>query len=210
MRAALHAEWTKMRTVAAPWWLMLGAVVATVTLSAAGAAVATELSLLGVYLGQAPVCILGVLVMSGEHSTGLIRVTLAAAPRRGRVLAAKAIVLTGVVAIAGTVAVLGSLLAASPTLRASAGSILYLILVAQLSLGIATIVRDAATSIGVVLGLLYLFPILARTVGDPHWQRLLEKIEPTSAGPWAGLGATAGWAAAALLIGGLLLRARDA
>ena len=60
--------------------------------------------------------------------------------------------------------------------------------------------------------------------GDPHWQRLLQQIGPTSAGlaiqattgldslpisPWAGLGVTAGWAAAALLAGGLLLRIRD-
>ena len=85
--------------------------------------------------------------------------------------------------------------------------------------------RDSATSIGVVLGLLYLVPIVAQTVGDPHWQRLLQQIAPMSAGlavqattdlhslpisPWAGLGVTAGWAAAALLIGGLLLRMRDA
>ena len=62
-------------------------------------------------------------------------------------------------------------------------------------------------------------------IGNPHWQRLLQQIGPMSAGlaiqattdlrslpisPWAGLGVTAGWAAAALLAGGLLLRMRDA
>jgi ABC-2 type transport system permease protein len=185
-----------------------------------------------------PSAILAVLVISGEYSSGMIRTTLTAMPRRSTVLAAKALVLTGVVAAAGTIAVLGSLLAGrlvlprgslplsdGPTLRAAAGSVLYQTLIALLSLGVAAIVRDSATSIGVILGLLYLLPILAQVIGDPHWQRLLERIGPMSAGlaiqattdvqdlplgPWAGLGVTAGWAAAALAAGGLLLSRRDA
>jgi ABC-2 type transport system permease protein len=185
-----------------------------------------------------PSAILAVLVISGEYSSGMIRTTLTAMPRRSTVLAAKALVLTGVVAAAGTIAVLGSLLAGrlvlprgslaladGPALRAAAGSVLYLTLIALLSLGVAAIVRDSATSIGVILGLLYLLPILAQVSGDPHWQRLLERIGPMSAGlaiqattdvqdlplgPWAGLGVTAGWAAAALAAGGLLLSRRDA
>ena len=75
------------------------------------------------------------------------------------------------------------------------------------------------------MGLLYLFPILTQVVTDPDWQRHLKQIAPTSAGlaiqattnvhdlpisPWAGLGVLAAWAAAALLVGGLLLRLRDA
>lgn len=56
-------------------------------------------------------------------------------------------------------------LADGPTLRATVGSILYLTLIALLSLGVATVVRDSATSIGVVLGLLYLFPILSQAIG---------------------------------------------
>jgi ABC-2 type transport system permease protein len=258
MRVALHAEWTKIRTVASPLSLLLGTIAATVGLSAAvnsvmtcgavGCSVdATKLSLTGVELGQAPVAILAVLIISGEHSSGIIRTTLAAMPHRATVLAAKAITLTGVVTAAGTVAVLGSLMAGrlilpghgfttahgypalsladGPTLRAAIGSILYLALIALLSLGVATVVRDSAASIGVVLGLLYLVPILSQVTGNPHWQRLLQQIGPMSAGlaiqattdlrslpigPWAGLGVTAGWAAAALVSGGLLLRMRDA
>ncbi|TDD11109.1 ABC transporter permease subunit [Nonomuraea diastatica] len=252
MRAAVHVEWTKIRTVASPLWLLLGTIAATVTLSAGATSVVictsagcdghmTKLSLVGVQLGQAPLAILAVLVISGEYSSGMIRTTLAAMPHRATALAAKAVTLTGLAAAAGTVAVLGSLLAAwlilpghgftapsladGATLRAVVGSILYLVLIALLSLGVATIVRDSATSIGVVLGLLYLFPILAQTIGDPHWQRLLQQIGPMNAGltiqattdlsslpisPWAGLGVTAGWAAAALLGGGLLLHSRDA
>ena len=258
MRLTLHAEWTKIRTVASPRWLLLGTIAATVALSVAVTSVmtcgaagcgddTTKLSLTGVELGQALVAILAVLVISGEYSSGMIRTTLAAMPHRATVLAAKAVTLTGVVAAAGTVAVLGSLLAGrlilpghgftaargypalsladGPTLRAAVGSILYLALIALLSLGVATVVRDSATSIGVVLGLLYLVPILSQVIGNPHWQRLLQQIGPMSAGlaiqattdlrslpisPWAGLGVTAGWAAAALLAGGLLLRMRDA
>ncbi len=259
MRLALHAEWTKIRTVASPLWLPLGTVAATVAMSVAVTSVmrcgaagcsgddTTKLSLTGVELGQALVASLAVLIVSGEYSSGMIRTTLAAMPHRVTVLAAKALTLIGIVAAAGTVAVLGSLLtgrlilpghgftaargypalslADGPTLRAAVGSILYLALIALLSLGVATVLRDSATSIGVVLGLLYLVPILSQVIGNPHWQRLLEQIGPMSAGlaiqattdlrnlpisPWPGLGVTAGWAAAALLAGGLLLRMRDA
>ncbi|WUI00881.1 ABC transporter permease [Spirillospora sp. NBC_00431] len=251
MKLALHAEWTKLRTVPGPLGLMVGAVAATVALSAAATSVVTcepgdcggdmaRLSLVGVALGQALVAVLAVLIISGEFGTGMIRTTLAAVPRRSVVLAAKALVLSGVVAAAGTVAVLGSLLAGrlvlpghgdqaltladGPTLRAVAGSVLYLVLIALLGLGVATAVRDSATGIGIVLGLLYVLPILARTIGDPRWQRAVEKVAPMSAGlavqattdlgglpigPWAGLGVTAAWAGAALLLGGLLLRGRD-
>ena len=53
-------------------------------------------------------------------------------------------------------------------------------------------------AIGIVLGLLYLFPILGQVVGSPGWHRHLEQIAPM----WAGLGVLAAWAAAALLAGG--------
>jgi ABC-2 type transport system permease protein len=258
MSQALHAEWTKLRTTPGPGWLLAAAVAATIAVSALAAAATrcpagiacpvdtTKLSLTGIDLGQAVVAILGVLVISGEYSTGMIRTTLTAMPRRPAVLAAKAAVLAGLVLAAGTLAVLGSLLAGrlllpghgftaargfpplsladGPVLRATAGSVLYLALIALLSLGIATAIRDSAAAIGTVLGLLYLFPIIAQLV-DPHWYRHLEQIGPMTAGlaiqattglqglpisPWAGLGVLAAWAAAALLAGYLLLRLRDA
>jgi ABC-2 type transport system permease protein len=208
---------------------------------------AAKLSLTGIQLGQAVVAILAVLAIGSEYSTGMICVTLAAMPRRTTVLAAKAAILTGIVVTAATIAVLTSVLAGrlilpghgftpahgyltlslagGPVLRAAAGSVLYLALIALLSLGTATAVRDAATAIGVVLGLLYLFPIIAQAVTDPHWRRHLQQLGPMTAGlaiqttsnlrslpigPWAGLGVLAAWAAAALLTGGLLLRLRDA
>ena len=206
-----------------------------------------RVGLTGIYLGQAVVVILAVLAIGGEYSTGMIRVTLAAMPHRITVLAAKAAVLTGLVLVAGAIAVLASVLAGrlilpghgfttahghpplsladGPVLRAAAGSVLYLALIALLSLGAATAVRDSAAAIGVVLGLLYVFPILAQVVTDMEWRRHLQQIAPMSAGlaiqattgldnlpigPWAGLGVLAAWAMAALVLGGLLLRLRDA
>jgi ABC-2 type transport system permease protein len=177
----------------------------------------------------------------------MIATTLAAMPHRTMVLAAKAAVVTMVTLAAGTLAVLGSVLAGrlilpghgytpangypavsladGTVLRAATGTVLYLALIALLSLGVATAVRDAAVAIGVVLGLQYLFPILIQVVGSPGVARHLQQIGPMTAGleiqvstglahlpigPWAGLGVLAAWAGAALLAGGLVLPARDA
>ncbi|MFE7764720.1 ABC transporter permease [Streptomyces sp. NPDC057438] len=208
---------------------------------------AVRLALTGVTVGQAVVAVLAVLAVSGEYGTGMIRTTLTAVPNRITVLTAKAAVLGTVVLAAGTVAVLASLLgsryllpgngfteahgypplslADGPTLRAAAGSVIYLVLIALLGLGVATAVREAATAIGIVLGLLYLFPLVTQVVKDPDWQRHLQQIAPMPAGlavqatadlnelpigPWAGLCVLALWTATALLVGGLLLRGRDA
>ena len=258
MRDALHAEWTKARTLPGNGWLHLAAIALTVVASAAVAAAVrcpsghcaedpAKISLTGIYLGQAVIAIVAVLAVSSEYSTGMIRVTLAAMPRRATMLAAKAAVLTGPVLVAGAVAVLGSVLAgrlilpghgmgpahgypdlslaSGPVLRAAVGSVLYLTLIALLSLGIAAAVRDGAAAIGIVLGLLYLFPILGQMVGSGTWHRHLEQLAPMTAGlaiqattglhslpisPWAGLGVLAGWTAAALLTGVILLGLRDA
>ena len=258
MRHALHAEWTKLRTLASTFWLLLAAAALTVTVSAAAAAATqcpsggcaddpAKISLTGIYLGQAVVAVLAVMAVSGEYGTGMIRLTLAAMPRRVTVLAAKAAVLTGLVLVTGTIAVVASLLAGGlilpghgispahgypaispgdgPVLRAACGSVLYLALIALLSLGAATALREAAAATGAVLGLLYLFPVIASLAGNATISRHLQQIGPMTAGlaiqattglnslpisPWAGLGVLAAWAAGALLLGGLLLRRRDA
>lgn len=258
MNRALHAEWTKQRTIAGTGWLLLGAITLTIALSTIVAAAVsygsigpsqdlTKLSLTGIYIGQAIVAILAVQTMTGEYGSRMIHLTLTAIPRRHTMLAAKAAVLSVLVLVAGTVAVLVSILLGrlilpgngftaahgyellslghGPTLRAAVGSVLYLGLIALLSLGIATVVRDSAIAIGIVLGLLYVFPIIAALVGDPTLRRHLQQIGPMSAGlaiqdttnlhhlpiaPWAGLCVVAAWAAAGLIAGGLVLRLRDA
>jgi len=209
----LHAEWAKLRTLASTGWLLAGAAVLTAGVSAAAVAATTavapgldpaKLSLTGVQAGQAVFAILAVLTISNEYSTGMIRVTLTAMPRRLCVLAAKAALLGGLVLAAGAVAVLASVLAGrlilpghgftpangyqllslgdGPVLRAACGSVLYLALITLLALGIATAVRDSAVAIGLVLGLLYLFPIILAFIGNEHWQRRLERWTPTVAG----------------------------
>lgn len=264
MASALHAEWTKQRTVAGPGMLLLAMVVGTVALSAAASAAVScpgagcpadpvKTSLTGVLLGQVVVAVLAVQTIGAEYSTGMIGCTLTAVPRRVLVLLAKAVVLVGPVVVAGCLAVLGSLAAgwllqpdadwAPPpvrvldggypalvlrdesTLRAAAGSVLYLALIAIFSLGVATMVRSSAAAIGIVLAVLFVLPILAAVVTDPDWQRHLEQIAPSSAGltiqattnleglaisPWSGLGVLGLWAAGALLLGGVVLQLRDA
>jgi ABC-2 type transport system permease protein len=252
MRDALHAEWTKLRTAPGTIWLLLALITLTVAVSLAATATVscpfggcavdpTKVSLTGITLGQAVVATLAVLAISGEYGTGMIRTSLTAVPRRTVVLAAKAAILTGLVVPAATISVLASLLAGRPilaghgyqqlpltdgsVLRAAAASILYLALIALLSLGTASAVRDSAAAIAIVLGLLYVFPIIVQAVSDPDWRRHLQQIGPMSAGlaiqatthlsslpisPWAGLGVLAAWTAAALVVGGLLLQLRDA
>jgi ABC-2 type transport system permease protein len=257
-RDVLHAEWTKLRTVAGTGWLLVAAIALTAAVGAIAANAMScraggcqvdpaKVSLTGIDLGQAIVAIVAVTAVSGEYSTGMIRLTLTAVPRRWQVLAAKATVVGAATLAAGAVAVLASVLAGrlllyghgitpahgyeamslgtGPVLRAAAGSALYLALIAMLGLGVAAAVRDSATSIGVVLGLLYLFPIVAYFVSDQEWQRHMDQISPMTAGlyitattnlrslpltPWQGLGVLAAWAAGALLAGGALLCLRDA
>ncbi|QKG19102.1 ABC transporter permease [Actinomadura verrucosospora] len=253
---ALRAEWTKLRTLAGTAWLLGGAVVVTVAVSAGIAATThvtsdrgqdpTKLALTGITLGQAVVAVLAVLAVSDEYGTGMIRLTLTAMPRRVVVLAAKAATVAGLALLTGLLAVAGCLLVGrlmlpgagldpahgyalisirhGPTLRAAACGGLYVMLVALLALGVATAVRDTAVSIGAVLALLYLPPILAQAVTGTL-RRHLEQVAPMTAGlagqattnlgslpiaPWPGVGVLGAWAAAALLLAGLLLRHRDA
>ena len=206
----------------------------------------TKLALAGIDLGQAVVAVLAVLTISEEYATGMILLTLTAMPRRLVLLAAKAANLAGLNLAAGILAVAGCLIAGrlmlpgagfdaahgyplvsithGATLRAAAGSVLYLVLIALMALGIATAIRDTAVSIGAMLALLDLPPLLAQLLSEPL-RRHIQQIAPMTAGlaiqattnlrsqpiaPWTGLGVLAAWAIASLVIGGTLLRLRDA
>jgi len=258
LRDAAHAEWTKLRTTSAPGWMLIAAIALTAGVGALAANAVTcpsggcqidpaKVSLTGVYLSQAVIAMLAVASVSGEYSTGMIRLTLTAVPRRWQVLAAKAAMVSALTLTAAAIAVVAALLAgrlllyghgitpargyeaislsAGPVLRAAAGSVLYLVLIALLGIGIAAAVRDSAASIGLVLGLLYLFPLITTVFSDEQVQRHLNQISPMTAGlyiqattnlrslpltPWQGLGVLAAWAAGALVVGGLLMSLRDA
>jgi ABC-2 type transport system permease protein len=205
-----------------------------------------ELSLSGVRLGQIAVVAHATLVMTAEYDTGSIVTTLLAVPRRHQVLAAKAAVVAttamgGGLLGAGASLVIGRIqltdgdpaaaqsyqslaLTDAATLRAAAGSVLYLALVALATLGVATILRSTTGALTAVLGLLYVLPLAALVVPSETWQQAISRYAPMSAGlaiqaadaqpgrlgPWAGLGLLAAYAGAALLGGGALLAHRDA
>ncbi len=253
---ALHAEWTKFRTVAGPSWLLAGVVALTVAVAVAAACAArcrsaacgidpATVSFTGIYPGQAVAAVAGVLAIGNEYSTGMIKLSLTAMPRRLTWLFAKASVLTGSALAAAALAVAGAALAgllilpghgftaahgypsltSATDFRAAAGTALYLTLIALLSLGLAAAVRESAAAIGLVLGVLYLFPIAADLMSNPTLARHLDQVGPLPAGldaqatigvkslpltPWQGLGVTALWTAGALLLGALLLKFRDA
>jgi ABC-2 type transport system permease protein len=247
VRRAVRAEWAKTWSDPGTAWLLAGLVVLTVLVSVVTEAAShcqaagcgqdpARISLAGVYLGQAVAALAGVLAVGGEFGTGMIRVSLAAVPRRGRLLSAKALVLAGTVLPASALAVgacalaglltLGRSLTGFAMLRASCCAVLYLTLVALLALGVTAVVREAAAAIGTALGLLFLFPVAASlAIGHASIQRRLQQIGPMTAGldsmsttglralaltPWQGLGVVALWAAGALLLGGLVFGRRDA
>ena len=253
---ALHAEWTKFRTVACPAWLLAGLVALTVAAGAAAASAAqcqsatcgtdpAKVSFTGIYPAQAVVAVAGVLAIGSEYGTGMIKLSLTAMPRRLTWFFAKATVLTAPVLTASALAVAGAALAgrlilpghgftaahgyasltSATDFRAAVGAVLYLTLIALLSLGLTAAVRDSAAAIGLVLSVLYLFPLAADVVSNPALARHLDQIGPLPAGldaqattggkglpltPWQGLGVVALWTAGSLLLGALALRFRDA
>jgi ABC-2 type transport system permease protein len=163
------------------------------------------MALTGVYVGQIAVVALAVLVMTAEYDGRTMITTLAAAPRRWGVLAAKATVVTTVTVATGAPAVSGcrltgqivlrrngftatngypSLLSLGdePVRRAFLGTIAYLAIIALFSLGVATILRSSAGALTTVLSLLYVVPIAARFVTDPDWQHALMRYSPMTAG----------------------------
>jgi ABC-2 type transport system permease protein len=209
---------------------------------------ATRISLSGVYLGQIAAVVLAVLAISREYESMMIRTTLAASPRRSPLLLGKAGVAVATVAAIAILAGAATLITArlimpgqgftpangyplvlsladEPTRRAYLGTVLYLSLVALLSLGIAAIVRHTGAAIATTLGLLYVTPIAALFVTDPLWQGRIRRYSPMTAGlaiqtttaqtgqpiaPWVGLGLLAAYAGAAVVAGAILFHRRDA
>jgi ABC-2 type transport system permease protein len=208
---AVRGEWVKAWSHPGTAWLLgallaASAAVSGLTIAAARCPAAgcgqdpARISLAGVYLAQAVAALAGVAAIGGEYGTGMIRVSLAAVPRRARLLAAKALVLAGQVLAASAAAAGASVAAGLLVLpgrgftpghgfdllsggmcRAAGCAALYLTLVALLGLGVTAAVRDPAAAAGTVLGLLYLFPVAAGLAG-PALRRRLEQAGPMTAG----------------------------
>jgi ABC-2 type transport system permease protein len=205
----LHAEWTKLRTVRSTAWALLAVVALTVALSAfvcsaldtdAGALSDNDSvmpSVAGVYVSQIAVVALAVLAITGEYATGMIRTTFLATPGRGRVLAAKAVVLGAVTLAVGVAASVASFLVGQPilagngfvatplsdpgALRAVLGSGLYLAVLALFGLGVGAILRRPAGAVSAVLGLLF-GPLIVAMFLPGHLQKLALDYGPMTAG----------------------------
>ncbi|KUL36290.1 hypothetical protein ADL22_25195 [Streptomyces sp. NRRL F-4489] len=178
---ALAAEWTKIRSVRSTMWtlgvmLLLNLGIGTLTTLALGSerkvAPLLAIGFVGVLLGSLCVMTLGVLSISSEYGTGLIRTTLTACPGRARVLTAKALVFFGLALALTTFATLvvglldyGYLNGPAPTadqwLRGTLGAGLYVALLGLLALAVGALLRHSAGAISAMTGLVLLPMLLA-------------------------------------------------
>jgi ABC-2 type transport system permease protein len=242
-RDVARMEWIKLRSLRSVRWVLLGGMAATVTLgvvagyntrSVTGDPTSNVLS--GVLLGQVVTGVLGVLAMTSEYSSGLIRVTFAAVPRRSLVLAAKAFVFGCVCLVAGEITVFASFLlgiaalrpsvphpslADGPVLRAVVMTGAYLALTGLIGLGIGAILRHGAAAAATFAGGLFVLPLIAaaatRAVGKLMPELIagnsLAAVKPVPGftwSPWLELGIVAAYPLALLAAGGWLLARRDA
>ncbi len=254
----IRSEWIKLRSVRSTVWsyallvaFSLGlAAIMSGSLDLQGADVSqvpaanqaifvAQASTFGVFFGQLIVAVLGVLSISGEYSTGMIRSTLAAVPNRLPALWAKALVLFVTTFVVGLVSTVGSYLVASAVLSGKGlqaglfepavlfpvlGGALYLGLIAVFALGVGTIVRSGAGGIAVVLGLVLLVPMVLQMI-PAEWATSLLPYLVSNAGInmfglmsfsevpiewWVDLLVVLGWIAASLAGAAALLKRRDA
>jgi ABC-2 type transport system permease protein len=185
---ALRTEWTKFWSVRSTGWTLLATAVAVLGLCVLATATnqngpvpdPTRRSLIGLFLGQLIIGVLGVLVMSAEYGTGSIFSTLAAMPRRPVVLAAKAIVLGAVTVVASEILAFAAFLIGQAILsgsgrnhaaltdpgvtRAVVGGGLYLVVLGLLALGLATIIRHTAGAIAAYAGVLLVLPLIVQAL----------------------------------------------
>lgn len=250
--AVLHSEWAKITTVRSSGWTLATAFAITVgfgtlvcALSGSGYDDLTKeqkltfdaagTSFTGGLLGQLAMIAFGVLVIGGEYSTGMIRNSLAAVPRRGAFYLSKLAVASGMALVVSVVtsfvtffagqAVLGShstTIGAHNVLRATLGAALYMTLMAVFSMGVATMLRSSMLSMGILMPFFFLVTqILASVPGAKKAAHYLPdqageamaRVIPNSDvpyGPGGGLVIMLLWVAAAVLGGYLVLRSRDA
>ncbi|WP_217239331.1 ABC transporter permease [Streptomyces sp. AC555_RSS877] len=250
----VRSEWTKIRSVASTVWTLSLAVVVTIALGMLISALSknefdtmsrgdrlsfdpTFISFAGMSLGQLAMIVFGVLVVSNEYSTGMIRTSLAAVPQRGTFLFSKIAVATGLSLVVGMAtsfvafflgqAMLGTHRAEigdSGVLRAVIGGGLYMTLIAMFSMGVAAMLRSPMLSLGVLMPFFFLISNIlgnvdatkkiGRYLPDQAGSKIMQVVTPidddTPYGPWGGLGIMALWVLAALLGGYVLLKKRDA
>ncbi|MEV6295619.1 ABC transporter permease [Streptomyces sp. NPDC051896] len=249
----IRSEWTKIRSVASTVWTLSLAVVVTIALGMLISALSrnqfdsmpvqdrlsfdpTYVSFAGMSLGQLAMIVFGVLVVSNEYSTGMIRASLAAVPQR-------ATFLFGKIAVAGALALVvgmatsfatfflgqamlgphGARLGDPGVLRAVIGGGLYMMLIAMFSMGVAAMLRSPMLSLGILMPFFFLISNIlgnvdatkkiGRFLPDQAGSRIMQVVptaDDTPYGPWGGLGIMVLWVIAALAGGYALLKRRDA
>jgi ABC-2 type transport system permease protein len=250
----VRSEWTKIRSVASTVWTLSLAVVVTIALGMLISALSrnefdgmdarerlsfdpTYISFAGMSLGQLAMIVFGVLVVSNEYSTGMIRTSLAAVPQRGTFLSGKLAVATALALVVGMAtsfaafflgqAMLGghsASLGDDGVLRAVIGGGLYMTLIAVFSMGVAAMLRSPMLSLGILMPFFFLISSILNNVDatkkigrflpDQAGSRIMRVVRPldddTPYGPWGGLGIMVLWVLAALAGGYVLLKRRDA
>jgi len=250
---ALRSEFTKIRSVRSTYWTLLALVVVTVGIGVLTCLGAVSRgadhgpnfdpafrSLVGLYLGQLIIAVLGALTITSEYATGMIRTSLAVQPRRGTLFAAKAVVFAVVSLVTGLVASFASFfigqailsskhlnttLSQPHVLRAVIGGGLFLAVCGLLSFGLGAILRHTAAAITAAIGLLFVLTIVSNFLPQ-SWQVHVDKWIPANAGSqiwtvvtdptahlfsaWTGFGVFVAYAAIAIGAGFILFRKRDA
>lgn len=248
------SEWTKLRSVRSTSWSLFAATVLTIGFPILASAVISahwghrspgerahfnpiDPALVGSQIAQLAIGVLGVLVMSAEYSTGMIRASFTAVPKRLPVLWGKAIVFGAVTFVLMLPAVLIAFFASQSILsrhhanlhfsdphvaRAVIGAALYLTVIALFSLGIGSIIRNTAGGIAAFAAILFVIPPLMNVL-PTSWNNAASRYLPSNAGrailqvtrdsgslsPWVGFAVFCGYAAAALVVAAILLVRRD-
>jgi ABC-2 type transport system permease protein len=253
-RTVARMEWLKLRSVRSTWWTllvfaagMIGLAVLVLShehwasMSPADRASfdPTNDGFAGLVIGQLAIGVLGVLIITTEFSSGLVRATFAAAPRRPLVLAAKAAVLAGVALAAGEILAFAAFAAGEAALRAPAPhaalgqpgvlrAVLlagaYPALIGLIGLGLGALIRHTAGAISAVAGVLFVVPLILLPLGTSIQNSVgkflpmliaedsisAAKPQADALAPWAGFALLCAYAAVALAVGGWTLARRDA
>jgi ABC-2 type transport system permease protein len=251
----IHSEWTKFRSIRSTIWSLLIAIALTIGFSCLAAVITVvrwshmsfeeratrnpiTIALIGVNLSQLAIGVLGVLFISNEYSTGMIRATFGAVPRRLPVLWAKIGVFAAVAlavtipcvlidffatqAILGAHQILKISFTAPGVSRTILGGALYLTVIGILSLGLGAITRNTAGGISVFVAIFFVIPPLMDIL-PTTWNNAISEYLPSSAGrdifalfhgphdlsPWPGFALFVGYTAAVIAIAAVLLVRRD-
>jgi ABC-2 type transport system permease protein len=248
-----RSEWTKLWSVRSTRWSLFAAVLFTVGLAALACAIVghhypqmnphdkadfhpLDVNLAGVQLAQLALGVLGVLIITAEYSTGMIRASFTAVPKRLPVLWAKVGVFGAVTFAVMLPAVLAAFFigeailarhhinigfTAPHVIRVLVGAALYLTVVGLFGLGLGAIVRNTAGGIASFAGIMFVLPPLMNVLPS-NWNSAASPYLPLQAGeailstssgghlsPWVGLALFAGYAAFSIAVAAVLLIRRD-